>query len=137
MDTYANISKELKNFFSQNAIFKVLLPLDCVLYLGAYVYRILQLVPGVNDIFLLRGMFSDVIYYMGIIGLFLVYANRKDQILALGFFMHAVMSLVWILIDLIRYQINPFGNILDMLVYALIGFLILKRSYKNSSVMEG
>jgi len=137
MDSYASISKELNKFFSQHSFFKILLPLDIILYLGARIYSILQVVPIIGDLFIMGAPFSSVVYYLGIIGMLLTYANRKDQLLAVGFFLVAFVNVIDLIRFLVKYGIFSSASLIDVAIYGLIGLLILRRSYKNDMVVEG
>lgn len=137
MDSYASISQELKKFFSSNKFFKVVLPLDVILFFGAIVYSLLQYVPLISELFIFSQPYARMIDYLGIISMLLVYANRKDQLLAIGFFLMAFEGGIGLLVSLFRHHYFASQRLVDLGIYLLIGLLVLKRSYKNDVTMEG
>ena len=72
-------------------------------------------------------------YFLGIVGLLMVYSNRKDQIFSLVFFIKALDELWSCVSFLIEYHRLIVGDLISICVYVGIGYLILKQSYKNVS----
>ena len=133
MNTYVKISKELNEFFSNHPFFKIIYPLDTVLAIGAPVYSLLG-----NFRFISRSILFDfglptIMYFLGIVGLLMVYSNRKDQIFSLVFFIKALDELWSCVSFLIEYHRLIVGDLISICVYVGIGYLILKQSYKNVS----
>lgn len=77
-----------------------------------------------------------MIDYLGTIGMLLVYANRKDQLLAIVFFLMTFEGGIGLLVSLFRHHYFASQRLVDLGIYPLIGLLVLKRSYKNDVTME-
>jgi hypothetical protein len=127
LNAYVNISNELKSFFSNHRIFKVLLPLDVVLVIGCVILLILG-----NFIFNL-GIFTTFIYWGFILGLLLAYANFHQQFLYIGLLAYGAMNLLSFIIYLFNaifkgYRISSLSSLVTGIIFAGLGYLVLKQS---------
>jgi len=75
VNAYTNISKELLSLFSKNKYFRVLLPLDIVFLFAGLVIILFDSILGIN----MGSFLYDLAYWSFILGLLLVYANKKEK----------------------------------------------------------
>lgn len=123
MNTYENISAELKAYFSNHSIFKILLPLDMVLVFGSVGILILGLFISMG------GFVHTLAYYVFLLGLLLTYANRNEKTLYLGFFIYAGIY-VWYFIKniiFVSYRHVDFSSLLVAAIFGGLGYLVFKR----------
>lgn len=124
MNTYRNVSNELKAFFSANSIFKILLPIDVVFLfggLGVIVLNHLNFILGGN-------FFSTIGWYGFILGLLLAYANFHQMYLYVGFFAYGALQFI----NFVWYGIKNgswgFYAIFTSALFLGLGYLIFKRN---------
>lgn len=126
MNTYENISSELKRFFSSHFLFKVILPLDVIIMFGATGVTLLNNFTGIGS------LICTLAYYLRLLGYLLTYANRKDQLLAGGFFLYAAGEGLYVLKHLFSsYSFLSWSSVIAAAIYGLLGYCILKKSYTN------
>ncbi len=124
MNTYKNISNELKAFFSTNSIFKILLPIDMIFLFGGLILLVLNYLG-----FIFTGAFFSTIGWYGfLLGLLLAYANFHQFYLYAGFFGYGALQLLIFLWSGIRSGYWSFSTIFTCLVFAGLGYLVFKRS---------
>jgi hypothetical protein len=129
MNTYYNISGELKAYFSNNSIFKILLPIDMVfLFAGLAII----LLSGVFGIYL-GDFISGLAFWSFILGLLLTYANLHQQFLYIGLFGYGVINLFWLLRDIFKYHNFGWSSLFYAIVFAGLGFLVFKRSISGNN----
>lgn len=126
LNTYQNISAELKSYFSNHPIFKILLPLDMILIFGGVGLLI------VSAFISLGSLVTGVAYWAFILGLLLAYANRNEQILYIGFFVYAGLQ-AWHIITNLKYLSGYFGVLINGLVFAWLGYLVFKKHTLHGS----
>lgn len=130
MNTYSNISNELRAFFRSNSIFKILLPIDMVLLFAGLALSLL------NDVFglYLGGFINSLAYWSFILGLLLTYANMKEQSLYIGLLGYAAIQALNILIALFSSgHYFYFSYLFELLIYGGLGYLVLKKTLTSSS----
>ncbi len=130
MNTYSNISSELRAFFSTNKIFKILLPIDMVLLFAGLAIILLSYIFGIN----FGGLIIALSYWVFILGLLLTYANLKEQFLYIGLLGYAAIQVISIIIGLFGYgHYFSFSSLLAALVFGGLGYLVLKKTLSGSS----
>ena len=130
MNTFSNVSSELRAFFSTNRIFKILLPIDMVLLFAGLIILFLINILGIG----LGGFFSALGYWAFILGLLLTYANMKEQFLYIGLFGYGAINILDFLISLIgKYHIFSWANLFNAAIFGGLGYLVLKRTLSGSA----
>lgn len=124
MNTYFNISSELKAYFSSNSIFKILLPIDMVFLFAGLAVMLLSYVFGIN----FGSFFSGLAFWAFILGVVLTYANMHQQFLYIGLFGYAAINLIVLLITLVKYASFGWGSLFYALVFGGLGYLVFKRT---------
>lgn len=122
MNTYANISSELRTYFSGHQVFRILLPLDRVFLFGGV--GLLAL----NRFVSIGGLLYSLAYYGFFLGLLLAYANFKQKELWIGMFIYAGIKLYPVLRYGIfsRNRFIDFHSLITCLIFAGLGYLIFK-----------
>lgn len=125
MNTYKNVSNELRAFFAGNRTFKVLLPLDIVfIFFGLLIVFLYLVTPGA-----FLGYVCTIAYYVFLLGLLLAYANGNHTYLYGGFFGYAAISLIAFFIHAFsQFSYFDFSSLVKLLVYGGLGYLVFKRS---------
>lgn len=127
MGAYRNISNELKTFFSNHNIFRVLLPLDSVFLFGSLGLMVINRFASIGS------LLSALVYYCFLLGLLLTYANFHERNLFIGLFVYAGIYAF----DVIKYGIFNthryiyFYGLVTCLVFAGLGYLVYKNSLNN------
>lgn len=133
LNTYTNISNELRSYFSSHSIFKILIPLDVVLILGGLAILIL------SNIFLIGfgGLITTLAYWLFILGLLLAYANLHQQFLYIGLLAYGASELLLFILKIFRSR--PFGweNLIPCLIFGGLGYLVFKRCNTSGSSQTG
>jgi hypothetical protein len=130
MNTYSNISSELRAFFSTNKIFKILLPIDMVLLFAGLAILFLFYVFRIN----FGDLISSLAYWVFLLGLLLTYANLKEQFLYIGLLGYAAILVINIIIGIFSYgHYFSFASLLAALVFGGLGYLVLKKTLSGSS----
>ncbi len=130
MNTYQNISNELRSFFSSNKIFKMLLPLDMIIMFAGLALVLLNDVIGIS----IGTFLGALAYWAFIIGLLLTYANLKEQFLYIGLFGYAGICFINVLIAIFgRLHYLSWGSLFRVLVYGGLGYLVLRKTMVKSS----
>ena len=124
MNTYSNISGELKAFFANNSIFKILLPIDMVFLFGGLAIMILTNIFGIN----FGAFIYSVAYWAFILGLVLTYANMNEQFLYIGLLGYAALNAVNLIITLIKYGYFSWSYIVPIFIFGFLGYLVFKRT---------
>lgn len=127
MNTYKNISNELKAFFSSHPIFKILLPIDLILLFGGLAVMILNQFIGIGD------LLYSIAYYAFFLGLLLAYANFHQQYLYIGFFGYAVLNVLVLIKIIFGARSLSFYSLVTALIFAGVGYLIFKNCATSSS----
>ncbi|MGE5327981.1 MAG: hypothetical protein ACM3KR_00535 [Deltaproteobacteria bacterium] len=126
MNTYENISAELKAYFSNHSIFKILLPLDMVLVFGGVGLQI------ISEFINLGSLVNGLAYWGFILGLLLAYANRHEKVLYIGFFAYAGLE-AWDIITNLKYLSSYFSTLITGLIFGYLGYLVFKRHSLNGN----
>lgn len=130
VNTYSNISGELRAFFSTNKFFKILLPIDMILLFAGLIILFLGNIFPIN----FGGLISSLAYWAFILGLLLTYANMKEQFLYIGLLGYGAMSVLVLIITLFSYgHYFSYGSLISALIYGGLGYLVLKRTLSGSS----
>jgi hypothetical protein len=130
MNTYSNISSELRAFFSTNKIFKILLPIDMVLLFAGLAILFLNYVFRIN----FGELIGSLAYWVFLLGLLLTYANLKEQFLYIGLLGYAAILVINIIIVIFSYgHYFSFSSLLAALVFGGLGYLVLKKTLSGSS----
>lgn len=130
MNTYFNISSELKAYFSNNTIFKVLLPIDMVLLFAGLAIMLLNGILGINFSNFIHGL----AYWAFILGLLLTYANLHQQFLYIGLFGYGALHLYGLLEGLFnKYHSFNWSDLFFVLVFGGLGYLVFKRSVSGNN----
>jgi 4-amino-4-deoxy-L-arabinose transferase-like glycosyltransferase len=136
LNTYKNISNELRAFFSNHSFFKVLLPLDMILIIVCLGFMVLGR-------FVSLGIFGTFFYWGFILGLLLAYANFHELFLYMGLLGYGALNLILFIIMIFRAIFVKYATIysLDYLVTAFIfgglGYLVFKNTGKSSGESSG
>jgi hypothetical protein len=124
LNAYTNISKELLSLFSKNKYFRVLLPLDIVFLFAGLVIILFDSILGIN----MGGFLYNLAYWIFILGLLLVYANRKEKLLYIGLLGYGAINLLNFMINLIGTGVFSWGLIFNAAIFGGLGYLVLRRS---------
>ena len=130
VNTYSNISGELRAFFSTSRLFKILLPIDMLLLFAGLIILILSSIFGIR----FGDLISSLAYWAFILGLLLTYANMKEQFLYIGLLGYAAMYILKLIIALFSYGHYFYVSyIINALIFGGLGYLVLKRTLASSS----
>lgn len=130
MNTYSNISSELRAFFSTNKIFKILLPIDMVLLFAGLAIILLGDIFGIY----FGGIVSSLAHWAFILGLLLTYANMKEQFLYIGLLGYAAIQVINIIIGIFSAgHYFSWGSLFAALVYGGLGYLVLRKTLTGSA----
>jgi hypothetical protein len=124
MNNFKNISNDLKAFFSNNHIFKTLLPIDVIFLFGGVVVMLLNQFVGVGS------LLYSLAYYLFFLGVLLTIANYKLDSLYIAFFTYAGIGVLRILSGLF-YKYGRYLNydaIMICLIFGGLGYLIFRIS---------
>jgi hypothetical protein len=128
MHAYVNISKELRSFFSNNKIFRYLLPLDIVIMFAGLILIFMNVTLSIN----IGGFLSALAYWAFIIGLLLTYASLKERPLYIGLLGYGAIYLISFLASLFRSGYFSCSSLFRFVVYAGLGFLLLRKTLGRS-----
>lgn len=130
MNSYENISNELKLFFSKHPVFRVLLPIDSVLIFGALGFMLINnLFPrlGLGTGFF-GNLIASLVYWVFILGLLLAYANLNEKFLYSGLFGYAGMELILLFIIIVRSKYFSSSYLVPIIIFGGLGYLVFKRT---------
>lgn len=134
MNTYNNISSELKTYFSSNSIFKILLPIDMVFLFGGLIILALSYIFGIN----FGGLVGIIAYWAFILGLILTFANLHEQFLYIGLWSYAAIHLIVFLKILFTGGHNfSWYYLFYLVIYGGLGYLVFRHSVTGSSSNNG
>ncbi|NTV89277.1 MAG: hypothetical protein HGA22_02775 [Clostridiales bacterium] len=133
MNTYANISRELKAWFSNNSVFKILLPIDMVLLFAGLILIFIDYVLGIN----MGGLINGLAFWIFIAGLLLAYANLHNMYLYIGMFGYGAIQIITLVIYLFKYKSFSWGSLFYAAVFAWLGYVALKNAGNVSSYNSG
>lgn len=127
MDSYLNISKELKTYFNENSFFKVLLPFDVVLIFVGVIFMLFNgILPGIG---LGSGFFGYIfrsLAYWGFrVGIILAYANLNEKYMYSGLFLYSFLYVFWFFKYITSFNL---GYLISAFIYGGLGYLIYKRT---------
>jgi len=124
MNTYENISSELRQYFSNHSFFKLLLPLHIFIVYGCVGIIIF------NNFISLGGLLPSLAYYGFLLGLLLAYAYNNKKCMYIGLFIyagfHAFLVLKYALF--VSYRFLSFGSLIAFLVFGGLGFAVFKKA---------
>lgn len=123
MNTYENISKELKLYFSSNPFFGLILHFDMFVVYGCAGIMILNLFIS------LGALLPSIAYYGFILGLLFCFANDNKKAMYSGLFAYAGSQLYVLLkcILLPSYRFISYTSLMGFLVFGAIGYLVFKK----------
>lgn len=129
MNTYQNISAELKAYFSNHPIFKVLLPLDMAFVFGGAGIIALSKIMNV-------GMLYAIAYYALFFGLLLAYANMHEKFMYISLFIYAgasAWSVLYYGLFNKYYKTLDFYALLTCVIFGWLGYIIFKKHTLHGS----
>ncbi|NLK86735.1 MAG: hypothetical protein GX279_04485 [Clostridiaceae bacterium] len=130
MNTYQNISNELKSFFDSNKFFKMLLPLDIIVMFVGLALILLNDILGIS----IGSFLSALSYWAFIVGLLLTYANLKEQFLYIGLFSYGGICFINVLIAIFgRLHYLNWYSLFRLLIFGGLGYLVLRRTMVGST----
>jgi hypothetical protein len=130
MNAYRNISKEMKEFFKTQAIFKLLLPLDKLLLFIGLAIMVLNGIFGIS----FGGLIYSISYWIFILGLLLTYANLKEEFLYVGLLGYSALRLIEFIKSLvISGHFFSWSLLLDAAIFGGLGYLVFKRNISITS----
>lgn len=130
MNTYTNVSNELKAYFSNNSIFKILLPIDMIFLFGGLAIMVLSGIFGIN----FGGLIGSIAYWAFILGLLLTFANSRELFLYSGLLGYGALNLIELLLYLIRAgHYFSWGNLFAAAIFGGLGYLVFQRKATGSS----
>ena len=130
MNTYSNISGELRAFFSSNRVFKILLPIDMILLFAGLAILFVDYFNIIN----FGGLIYSLAYWAFLLGLLLAYANLKEQFLYIGLLGYGAINALHLIITLFKaYHIFSWSSLINALIYGGLGYLVLKRTIAGSA----
>lgn len=122
MNTYENISKELKLYFSSNPIFGLILHFDMFVVYGCVGLMIFNLFVPVG------ALVTSIAYYGFILGLLFCFANDNKKVLYRALFAYAGGELYFVLKCILQhYRYLNYSSLMGFLVFGGIGYLVLKK----------
>ena len=136
MNAYQNISNELRSFFSNNKIFKLLLSLDIIIMFVGLALVFLSGTLGIS----IGSFLSGIAYWAFILGLLLTYASMKEQFLYIGLLGYGAVKLVDVLVAIIgRYHYLDWGSLYRLVIFGGLGYLVLRKTMvtPSSTNVEG
>jgi len=143
MNTYQRISMELKNYFQEHSLLKLLLPLDKFIFFGSLGIMVLGAFINV------WGFLDALAYYCFFLGLILAYANLHNKFMYYGLFIYAALSAYHVIrgifmvfryiLESIRYSyfsldylFFDFHSFLTLMIFGYLGYLVYKQEIKIS-----
>ncbi len=130
MNAYQNISNELRSFFSNNKIFKLLLSLDIIIMFVGLALVFLSGTLGIS----IGSFLSGIAYWAFILGLLLTYASMKEQFLYIGLLGYGAVKLVDVLVAIIgRYHYLDWGSLYRLVIFGGLGYLVLRKTMVSPS----
>jgi hypothetical protein len=126
MNSYFNISRELKSCFTNNSFFKVLLPLDAIILLIGLIFIFLNRVIG----FGFTPLINALAYWVFILGLLLTYANLRHVFIYSGLFAYAAIEIIRLIIIIFSNWYFSWSTLFNALVFAYLGYI----AFRNYSV---
>lgn len=124
LDTYKNISNELKVCFSNNSLLRSLLPLDAVLVFGGLIILFITSILGIY----IGTFIPVVVYYAFLLGLLLAYANFHNIFLYSGLFTYGAIKALSFLKHLIFDGYFSWSLLISGLIFGSLGYIVLKES---------
>lgn len=130
MNTYTNISNELKAFFSNNSIFKILLPIDMVFLFGGLAIMVLSGIFGIN----FGSLIGSIAYWAFILGLLLTFANGRDMFLYSGLLGYGALNIIQFLLYLVKAgHYFSWGSLFGAAIFGGLGVLVFQRKATGAS----
>lgn len=127
MNTYINISSELKAYFSKHPIFRILLPLHMVFLFGGVGLLL------INNFASIGNFLSALAYYAFLLGLLLSYASLNQKNLYIGMFIYSVMNLYYFFRSIIKFKYVNFNSLFSLIIFGGLAYLIFKHASISSS----
>jgi hypothetical protein len=124
LNTYNNISRELKAWFSSNPIFRVLLPIDMILLSVSLVILLLDNVFAID----FGNFIFTVVFWIFISGLLLAYANQHNMYLYVSLFSYAAIQVLFLIINIFRTHGFSWFALFAAAISAWFGYVALKYS---------
>ncbi|MDO8685541.1 MAG: hypothetical protein Q7J78_02605 [Clostridiales bacterium] len=138
MNTFSNISSELKAYFSSHSILKILLPIDMVLIFAGLIFMVINgIFPGLGlSAGFFGGLLSAVAYWAFIFGLLFAFANYHQQYLYIGMMGYGAFSVLMIIFYLFRRWGFSWSFLFDAAVFGGLGYLVFARSTSSGSSQQ-
>ena len=129
MNSFRNISNELKVWLGANPLFNILLPLDIILLFAGLAVMVLQSIFKVN----MGGLISSLAYWAFILGLLLTYVNFHLLYLYIGLFGYSAFQMLYFIISLIfiKFRFFSWSSLFAAAIYGGLGYLVFKYSTTN------
>lgn len=133
VNTYNNISSELKSYFGSNSIFRILLPIDIVfLFGGLFILALDNFSVGIG------GFVYYFAYWAFILGIILTFANMRNQLLYIGLWGYSAINVIGFFISLLgKYHILSWHDLFNIAIFGGLGYLVFKRTVSGSSSSSG
>lgn len=130
MENFKHICADLRDTFSQNAVFKAFLPLDVIFLFGGVG------VMFFNHFINVGSFLSTLAYYLFFFGVILTIANYKLDFLYMAFFAYAALGALRLISGIFTYKYLNYDAILILLIFGSLGIIIYNKLavYKNKSM---
>ncbi|MDD4146641.1 MAG: hypothetical protein PHS83_06090 [Clostridia bacterium] len=130
MNTYQRISMELKNYFAEQRVFRILLPWDMIFIFGCAGIMVL------NKFISVGGLLSTIAYYGFFLGLILAFANLNNRFVYSGFFIYAVLNAYDVIyhgVLLRMFRFLDYHSLITLIIFGYLGYLVYKQEIKISA----
>jgi len=129
MNTFKNISSELKSFFSTNPVFKILMPIDVFFVFGGLAVLVLNYLN-----FILVGRFFFALGWFGLaLGIVLAFADYHLMFLYIGFLGAALLEAINFVWLIIKFGYWDWQVLFTCAAAAVLGYFV----FRKSTVHEG
>jgi len=128
VNTYTNLSRELKTWFNGNSLFRALLPADKIIMYVALAITFLHYILGID----FGGFLINLVYWVFIVGLLLTYANNKDRHLYIGLFSYTAICVILLIISLFKGAFNWY-YFFNAVVFGWFGYVALRNEGNHSA----
>lgn len=127
MNTYKNVSSELRSFFNRYPVFSTILPFDMFIAYGCV--GILALSKFIN----VGGLLYSLSYYGFFLGLIMAYSNLNNKCLYTGLFIYSGSEAYNVLKHALfqDYKYLDFYALLTALIFGYIGYSVYSKISKT------
>ena len=130
MNTYQRISMELKNYFAEQRVFRILLPLDMIFIFGCAGIMVL------NEFISVGGLLSAIAYYGFFLGLIIAFANLNNRFIYSGLFIYAAIKTYNVIYHGIFqgiFRFLDYHSLVGLIIFGYMGYLVYKQEIKISA----